>query len=171
MACALSSSLVVTVKRDQKRYEQSFARGLVKSKLKTLGPARGTGTMTAFTPDAEIFGIDISPKMIERARSKLAERSAPRVRFAVADVAQLPEGETYDLALMLNMPPFFANVAQVVAPGGYVAWASSRGSRTPFFTSEEALRSGFERFGLRTVEAGAAGDGTYYLAERSPQGG
>ncbi len=54
---ALSSQLTVTVKRDQQRYQQLYARGLAKTKLKTLGPARGTGTITEFTPDAEIFGV------------------------------------------------------------------------------------------------------------------
>jgi DNA topoisomerase IV B subunit len=57
---ALSSELVVTVKRDSKRYEQNYARGLVKSKLKTLGPARGSGTTTFFRPDPEIFGAKLS---------------------------------------------------------------------------------------------------------------
>ncbi len=53
---ALSSSLVVQVKRDQKRYEQHFSRGQTKSKLKVLGPARGTGTLITFEPDQQIFG-------------------------------------------------------------------------------------------------------------------
>src|SRR5438105_3228103 len=49
---ALSSSLVAEVKRDGKRFEQTYARGLAKSKLKTVGPARGTGTIITFQPDA-----------------------------------------------------------------------------------------------------------------------
>ncbi|MBS1149334.1 MAG: Topoisomerase subunit [Myxococcaceae bacterium] len=53
---ALSTLLVVEVKRDGKRYEMSFSRGKTKSKLRTVGPARGTGTTTTFEPDPEIFG-------------------------------------------------------------------------------------------------------------------
>src|SRR5688572_1874126 len=57
---ALSSSLVAQVKRDGKRYEQSYARGKTKSKLKTIGPARGSGTLITFEPDTEIFGAKLS---------------------------------------------------------------------------------------------------------------
>jgi len=39
---ALSTLLVAEVKRDGKRYEQQFAKGKTKTKLKVLGPARGT---------------------------------------------------------------------------------------------------------------------------------
>jgi len=136
------------------------------------GTGAGAFLLAERFPEAEILGIDISAEMIRIAQAKVPAEDQARLHFMAEDIAKLDPGQgTFDLVAMLNMPPFFANVAQVVAPGGYVAWASSRGSRTPFFTSEEALRSGFERFGLRTVEAGAAGDGTYYLAERSPQGG
>src|SRR5690349_2733782 len=54
---ALSSSLIAHVKRDGKRYVQTFSKGLATSKLKTEGNARGTGTTITFTPDAEIFGL------------------------------------------------------------------------------------------------------------------
>jgi DNA gyrase subunit B/topoisomerase-4 subunit B len=53
---ALSSELVVQVKRDGERYEMTFARGATTSKLKKLGAARGTGTIVTFTPDDEIYG-------------------------------------------------------------------------------------------------------------------
>jgi DNA gyrase subunit B len=53
---ALSSELIVQVKREGERYEMRFERGTVKQKLKKLGPARGTGTMVTFHPDDEVFG-------------------------------------------------------------------------------------------------------------------
>src|SRR5580692_6373684 len=53
---ALSTELVVQVKRDGERYEMTFARGATTSKLKKLGAARGTGTIVTFTPDDEIYG-------------------------------------------------------------------------------------------------------------------
>ncbi|MFT4705068.1 MAG: DNA gyrase/topoisomerase IV subunit B [Bradymonadia bacterium] len=52
---ALSIDLVATVKRDAKEYQQSFRRGVPATKLKTLGPATGTGTTIWFRPDPEIF--------------------------------------------------------------------------------------------------------------------
>ncbi len=54
---ALSTLLVAEVKRDGKRYEQTFARGKTKTKLRVVGPARGTGTIITFEPDPEIFGV------------------------------------------------------------------------------------------------------------------
>jgi SAM-dependent methyltransferase len=133
-----------------------------------IGTGTGAGAFILADrfPEAEILGIDISPKMIERARAKLAERSVPRVRFAVADAAQLPEGETYDLIAMLNMPPFFDQVAKLLAPGGHVVHVSSLGARTPFYTPTATLQKQFARRGVRPVKAGVAGEGTFYLGER-----
>ncbi len=53
---ALSSELVVTVKRDGERHEITFERGDATSKLKRLGAARGTGTTVRFRPDEDVFG-------------------------------------------------------------------------------------------------------------------
>src|SRR5262245_11629989 len=60
VVCALSETLVARVRRDGKEWEQTFARGKTKSKLKSLGRARGTGTATFFRPDTEIFGPKLS---------------------------------------------------------------------------------------------------------------
>jgi len=53
---ALSSEMVVQVKRGGKLHEQRFGQGKATSKLKVLGNSRGTGTTITFTPDTEIFG-------------------------------------------------------------------------------------------------------------------
>lgn len=53
---ALSEELVATVKRDGKEYQQRYACGIPKSRLKvTSRNARGTGTTIFFRPDADIF--------------------------------------------------------------------------------------------------------------------
>src|SRR6185369_11653303 len=52
---ALSSSLVARIKRDGALYEQSFARGVATTKLKKVGPGRGSGSTITFTPDPQIF--------------------------------------------------------------------------------------------------------------------
>ena len=57
---ALSSEMVVTVKRDGERHEMRFSRGLAKAKLKGLGAARGSGTHVFFRPDDEMFGGKLS---------------------------------------------------------------------------------------------------------------
>src|SRR4029079_3909293 len=53
---ALSEQLTAQVKRDSTRWEQTYERGKATSKLKKVGPARGTGTSIFFRPDPEIFG-------------------------------------------------------------------------------------------------------------------
>ncbi len=53
---ALSSELVAQIRRDGKLWEQTYSRGLPKTKLKSLGNARGSGTAISFEPDPEIFG-------------------------------------------------------------------------------------------------------------------
>ncbi|HZH02188.1 MAG TPA: ATP-binding protein, partial [Myxococcaceae bacterium] len=53
---ALSKKLTVEIKREGKRYVQTYARGKATSPLKPVGPARGTGTTITFEPDDEIFG-------------------------------------------------------------------------------------------------------------------
>ncbi|MBL8625310.1 MAG: type IIA DNA topoisomerase subunit B [Myxococcales bacterium] len=57
---ALSSELIVQVKREGERHELRFARGVPTGKLKNLGGARGTGTRVTFTPDEEVFGPKLS---------------------------------------------------------------------------------------------------------------
>lgn len=54
---ALSSSLEVTVRRDQKEYQQSFKQGGKpgKAQLKTI-KSKATGTRIHFKPDEKIFG-------------------------------------------------------------------------------------------------------------------
>jgi len=71
---ALSSKLVAEVKRDGKRWVQTYARGHALSKLKAEGKAKGTGTSITFEPDAEIFGLKLKfdPALI---RDRLEARS------------------------------------------------------------------------------------------------
>jgi DNA gyrase/topoisomerase IV subunit B len=70
---ALSSELIVQVKRDGERHEMKFARGEVAAKFKTLGNARGSGTLIKFRPDDEVFGgkLSFDPELIaERLETK-----------------------------------------------------------------------------------------------------
>ncbi len=70
---ALSSSMVVRIKRDGFLWEQSFARGVPTSKLKKAGPARGSGTIITFTADRSIFPkTEFNPTVI---RDRLESRS------------------------------------------------------------------------------------------------
>ncbi len=52
---ALSTRVVVQVRRDGKEYEISFDHGKTKEKLHEIGTSEETGTTVTFWPDAEIF--------------------------------------------------------------------------------------------------------------------
>ena len=52
---ALSTRVVVQVRRDGKEYEISFDHGKTKEKLHEIGKAKHTGTTVTFWPDPEIF--------------------------------------------------------------------------------------------------------------------
>lgn len=54
---ALSEWLIVTVRRDGKRYRQRYARGVPQDELTVLGDATGHGTTIHFKPDDEIFEV------------------------------------------------------------------------------------------------------------------
>lgn len=52
---ALSSELIVDVKRDGYLHRQTFRRGKPLDDVRKIEPARGSGTTVKFTPDHEIF--------------------------------------------------------------------------------------------------------------------
>ncbi len=53
---ALSSEMRVEVRRDGHLWAQEFRRGLALGDLEQVEPASGTGTLTIFKPDEDIFG-------------------------------------------------------------------------------------------------------------------
>jgi DNA gyrase subunit B/topoisomerase-4 subunit B len=75
---ALSEELVATIKRDGAAWEQRYERGKAVTKIKKLGPARGSGTSIYFRPDPQIFGKQ--------------ELSADTIRFRLDAKAFLHKG-------------------------------------------------------------------------------
>jgi SAM-dependent methyltransferase len=134
----------------------------------------GTGTGIAARglarryPDAELAGVDLSPRMIEIARRLLPDELGTRVRFEVADASKLPFGPgEFDLVVLLNMIPFFDELARVTAPGGTLVFAFSSGPDTPMYTSTGRLRKGLAPHGFDELEEVEAAGGTAVLARRS----
>jgi DNA gyrase subunit B/topoisomerase-4 subunit B len=82
---ALSERLDVEVKRDGKRYIQSFERGMPVSELTPNGSARGSGTAVTFVPDQEIFGdIRLSAERVrERLETKAFLIAGLRLKLSV----------------------------------------------------------------------------------------
>jgi SAM-dependent methyltransferase len=138
-------------------------------KILELGTGTGAGArmLARRFPGAEIWAVDISQAMIDQAKQKTPDDVASKLHFAVADAAALPaEIGTVDLVCQLNLPLYAEPVVRLLAPGGHVLIASSRGSRTPYYTPDRVLRRRFERLGLQALDGGQAGEGTYFLARR-----
>jgi len=128
----------------------------------------GTGAGALFLarefPQARVRGVDLSEEMIHAAIAKVGLDPEGRIAFKVADASSLPYSEnSFDLVAQLNMPPFFAELARVLRPGGQVIVASSTGSATPFYTRPSLLRWKFLQHGIEPVEIGHAGAGTFYV--------
>ena len=129
------------------------------------GPGDAALLIAREFPQARVRGVDLSEEMIRRAQGRIGLDPEGRVAFRVADAADLPyEDESFDLVAQLNMPPFFAETARVLRPGGHFVIAATFGPATPFYTPESVLRRGFARLGLEPVESGTAGEGTYWVA-------
>lgn len=142
------------------------------------GPRRildvGTGTGIAARglarryPDAEVVGVDLSPGMIEVARGLLPKELEPRLRFEVADASRLSFGPgEFDLVVLLNMIPFFDELARVSAPEGALVFAFSGGPQTPMYTATDRLRKGLAPHGFDELDEVEEAGGTAVLARRS----
>lgn len=140
-------------------------------------PARlldiGTGTGKAVRLAAERFpaatavGVDLSPAMVAEARRLLPEELASRVELVVADAAALPFGDAeFQLVILLNMIPFFPELARVTAPGGTAVLAFSAGAQTPIYVPPATLQAQLQPLGFDRFEELAAGAGTAILAHR-----
>jgi SAM-dependent methyltransferase len=134
-----------------------------------IGTGLGDGALLIARefPHARVRGIDLSEEMVRRAQGRIGLDPEGRVAFKVADAANLPfADESFDLVAQLNMPPFFAEIARVLRPGGFAVIAASWGPATPFYTPEPVLRRGFRKRGIEQVESGEAAAGTYFVARR-----
>ena len=137
----------------------------------------GTGTGKAARlvaerfPDAHVVGVDLSEEMVDEARRRLPPALVGRIRFEVADSARLPFVDgAFDLVMLVNMIPFFEEIARVTAPSGTVVVAAYSGPATPIWTPPETLRARLERLGFGSFEEIAVGEGTAFLARRPGPG-
>jgi SAM-dependent methyltransferase len=135
-----------------------------------LGTGTGVGARAIAKrfPEARVVGVDLAPAMVEEARRLLEPELAGRVRYEAADAEHLPfEDASFDLVVLLNMIPFFEELARVTALGGALVLAYSSGPETPIHTPPGTLRSRLEPLGFGQFEEIAAGEGTALLARRA----
>lgn len=133
----------------------------------------GTGTGKAaraiarrFT-EATVVGVDLSPRMVAEATRLLPPDLAERVRFQVADASALPFPDaSFELVVLMNMIPFFPELARVLAPGGAVVFASSSGPGTPIYVSPQRLRERLAPLAFGGFEELTAGTGTAFVASK-----
>jgi ubiquinone/menaquinone biosynthesis C-methylase UbiE len=138
---------------------------------RVLDLGTGTGEAALFLarefPRASVRGVDISESMIRVAQGKIGLDPEGRVAFRVADASDLPyHPASFDLVAQLNMPPFFAETARILRPGGFAIVASSHGPSTPFHTPRRVLERGFRRRGIDELAVGDAGEGTSWVGRR-----
>jgi SAM-dependent methyltransferase len=159
---------------DARRTPEAFAT--IAPALDRIGtsPARvldlGTGTgsvariLAQRFPNADIVGVDLSPRMIGEAR---ARTDAPNVRYDVADAQHLPFADgAFDLVVLANVIPFFDELARVVASGGHVLFSFSGGAGTPIYVTPERLRNELGRRGFAEFAELSAGAGTALTARK-----
>lgn len=89
----------------------------VRSGEQVLDLACGTGELLSRiatdTPGSELTGVDLSPKMVERARKKLADE--PNARVERADAHDLPfADDTFDVVVCANTFHYFTHPEQVL---------------------------------------------------------
>lgn len=135
-----------------------------------IGTGLGDGALLIARefPHARVRGVDLSEEMVRRAQERIGLDPEGRVAFKVGDASRLSfDDDAFDLVAQLNMPPFFAEIARVLRPGGFAIVAASWGERTPFYTPDAVLERGFGKAGLEEVERGEAAEGTYFVARRA----
>ncbi|HEY8192609.1 MAG TPA: class I SAM-dependent methyltransferase [Gaiellaceae bacterium] len=126
------------------------------------GTGAGAEAIVERFPEAEVFGVDVSPAMLDVAR-----RNIQGVTFVEGDAARLPFGDgEFDLVAHSNMIPFLDEVARVLRPGGWTFFAFSAGAETPIYVPPQRLRRELERRGFTDFAEIAAGRGTALLARR-----
>jgi SAM-dependent methyltransferase len=142
--------------RPQPAFARLADRGLLNGRVLDVGCGTGEQTLLAAAGGADAIGVDISPRAIEKARGKAAER-ALAARFEVADALGLGgRGLVFDTVIDCGLFHVFdddararyvSSLASVIRPGGtcYLMCFSDRqpGDFGPRRVSQDELRAAF----------------------------
>ncbi len=124
-------NLVISAFQEPRWRARAVASSGARPGDRILDVATGTGKVAAalsarVQPDGSVLAVDISPRMIDVARKRFADRGG--LDFVVGDALDLPtEDGTFDAATiafgMRNLPDYrtgFAEMVRSVKPGGTV---------------------------------------------------
>src|ERR1700676_3045458 len=127
-AYAASEPAPWDIGRPQPVFVRLADQGPLRGRLLDSGCGTGEQTLLAASRGADAMGIDVSPRAIERARAKAAERSLT-ARFEVADALRLDDlGLTFDTIVDSGVLHVFddadraryvASLASVLRDGGH----------------------------------------------------
>jgi DNA gyrase subunit B len=93
---ALSTTLLVTVNREGKTFEQEYERGVPKYAVRETGSSSTTGTKVHFWPDKTIFTTHTYNKEILEGRLRELAYLNKRIKITLNDLREIDEnGNTY----------------------------------------------------------------------------
>jgi SAM-dependent methyltransferase len=153
---ATSTAPAWDIGRPQPVFVRLADAGLLSGRVLDAGCGTGEHTLLAASKGADALGIDISPRAIERARGKAAERGIA-ARFEVADALNLWQfGLIFDTVIDSGVFHIFddedraryvASLASVLEPGGtcYLICFSEHqpGDAGPRRVRQDELRGAF----------------------------
>jgi cyclopropane fatty-acyl-phospholipid synthase-like methyltransferase len=134
----------------------------------------GTGTNAVYLAERgwEVVGVDFSSLAVDRARRRAQDAGVSRVRFLRADVTELPDLGTFDLAYDIgclhavparHRPRYAAWLAAALRSGAtYLLYAFTPADRGPGIARAEAERQFADAFTLEQFEEGTGRPSAWY---------
>lgn len=115
-------------------------------------------------PRARVRGVDRSERLVREATARVGLDPEGRVAFKAGRPASLPYPDGFfDLVAQIDSRPAMSEIARVLRPGGYLILAVERKPRRPLGFDPQRLERKLGRRGFELVEAGTAGDGSFFV--------
>ena len=135
----------------------------------------GEGDATLFLarefPTARVRGVDSSPANVRAATARVGLDPEGRVAFKQGKPSALPFPDAFfDLVVVVDARPAAAELARVLAPGGWLALVDSSHQQGPGGLAGWLLQRRLARRGLGPLAFESAGDGSFSVARHRDLG-